>query len=246
LGRGFGMNKTRSLSLFVTALTFLAVVLLPTGERSCQAAELSAPGLGVQKVKKKKKAKASKKKDVKMPALSFKMKDIDGKPQDLGQYYGDVVLMVNTASRCGFTPQYEGLEKVYEKYAKKGFVILAFPANNFGKQEPGPNDEIKQFCKSRFNVTFPLFGKVSVKGSDICDLYKYLTDKKADHKQGGKIPWNFTKFLVNRKGEVVARFGPRTKPEDPKLTAAIEKQIAAAVPEDSPLSKKKKTPAAGL
>lgn len=185
-----------------------------------------------------------------MPALRFKMKDIDGKRQKLSQYYGNVVLMVNTASRCGFTPQYEGLEEIYEKYSKKGFVILAFPANNFGKQEPGPNDEIKQFCQSKYNVTFPLFGKVSVKGEDICDLYKYLTDKKSDHKEGGEIPWNFTKFLVNRKGEVVARFGPRTKPQDPKLTGAIEEQLAVAVPEDSPLSKeekkKKKTPAAGL
>ena len=237
------MNKTRSSRLIITALAFLAAGLLPSSGQICQAAERSAPGLSVRKVKKK---KASKKK-TKTPALRFKMKDIDGKKQDLRQYYGNVVLMVNTASRCGFTPQYEGLEKIYEKYAKKGFVILAFPANNFGKQEPGPNDEIKQFCKSKFNVTFPLFGKVSVKGADMCKLYKYLTDKKADHKQGGEIPWNFTKFLVNRKGEVVARFGHRTTPEDPKLTGAIEKQLAVAVPGDSPLKKKKKkTPAAGL
>lgn len=240
------MKVTRSSRLVVTTLAFLAAALLPTGERCCQAAERAAPGMATQKAKKK--AKTSKEKAVKTPALRFKMKDIDGKRQSLRQYHGNVVLMVNTASRCGLTPQYEGLEKVYEKYAKKGFVILAFPANNFGKQEPGPNDEIKQFCESKYSVTFPLFGKVSVKGSDICDLYQYLTDKKADHKQGGEIPWNFTKFLVNREGEVVARFGPRTTPEDPKLTEAIEKQLAVAVPEDSPLSKKrkKKTPAAGL
>ncbi len=240
------MKVTRTSRLIVAALAFLAAALLPAGGRSCQAAERSAPGMSAKKAKKK--PKASEKKDVKTPALRFKMKDIDGKRQNLRQYRGNVVLMVNTASRCGLTPQYEGLEKVYEKYAKKGFVILAFPANNFGKQEPGPNDEIKQFCQSKYNVTFPLFGKVSVKGEEICDLYKYLTDEKADHEQGGEIPWNFTKFLVNRDGEVVARFGPRTKPEDPKLTAAIEEQLTAAVPEDSPLSKKKKkkTPAAGL
>jgi len=203
------------------------------------AAERSAPRAKPAKKSKKKAQASNKQKDNKMPALQFKMKDIDGKTQDLAQYYGNVVLMVNTASRCGFTPQYEGLEKTYEKYADKGFVILAFPANNFGHQEPGPNEQIKQFCKSRFNVTFPLFGKVSVKGSDICDLYKYLTDKKADHKRGGEIPWNFTKFLVNRKGQVVGRFGPRTTPEAKKLTAAIEKQLKLAIPKDSPLAKKK-------
>ncbi|MFQ5429063.1 MAG: glutathione peroxidase [Phycisphaerae bacterium] len=177
---------------------------------------------------------------VKTPALAFTMKDIDGKEQDLRQYYGHVVLMVNTASQCGLTPQYEGLEALYEKYRDKGLVVLAFPANNFGRQEPGPNEQIKAFCSKRFHITFPLFGKVSVKGPDICALYRYLTDEKAGHRHGGAIPWNFTKFLIDRKGRVADRFDPRTTPDNPKLIEAIEKRLSAAVPKDSPLAKKKK------
>jgi glutathione peroxidase len=166
-----------------------------------------------------------------MPALSFKMKDIDGKEQDLRQYAGNVVLIVNTASKCGFTPQYKGLETIYEKNKDKGFVVLAFPANDFGKQEPGSDSQIKDFCTTKYDVKFPIFSKVSVKGDQTCDLYKYLTDKNAGHKYGGDIQWNFTKFLVNRKGELVGRFDSRVAPEKDILTKAIE--TALAEPGDS-------------
>lgn len=176
----------------------------------------------------------------KMPALAFKMKDIDGKEQDLGQYRGNVILMVNVASECGLTPQYEGLQSLYEKYNDQGFVILGFPANNFGKQEPGSNDEIKSFCKKNYGVTFPVFSKVSVKGKDKCELYQYLTNKKADHKHGGEIKWNFSKFVIDRNGQIADRFSPMTTPESKKFVAAIESQLKAAIPEDSPLAKQRK------
>jgi len=120
-----------------------------------------------------------------MPALQFKMDDIEGKEQDLRQYHGNVILMVNVASKCGLTPQYDELQKLYDKYHDQGFEILGFPANNFLGQEPGSDEEIKQFCRKNYGVTFPMFSKISVKGKDKCDLYKYLTDKKADHEHGG-------------------------------------------------------------
>ena len=160
--------------------------------------------------------------------LDFKVKDIDGSDVDLAKYKGNVVLIVNTASQCGYTPQYEGLEKVYEKYKAKGFTVLAFPANEFGQQEPGTNTEIKQFCSSKYNVTFPLFAKVVVKGDQIHPLYKFLTAKETDPQFAGEIPWNFSKFLVNRKGEVIARFAPGEKPEAEKVTKAVETALAEA------------------
>ncbi|MFQ5411362.1 MAG: glutathione peroxidase [Phycisphaerae bacterium] len=206
--------------------------------------EGAAAGQSPPKVKKdgnKKKKSPDRMEDKKKaPALNFKMKSIDGKERDLKAYHGNVILMVNVASNCGLTPQYEGLQALYEKYAEKGFVILGFPANNFGHQEPGTNEEIKAFCTSRYQVTFPMFAKVSVRGKEICPLYQYLTDEKAKHGQGGLIPWNFTKFIINRKGEVVKRFGPRTPPPDEKLVALIEGELGKAVPKDSPLGKKKK------
>ena len=134
--------------------------------------------------------------------------------------------MVNVAGKCGFTPQYEGLQKLYEKYKDDGFVILGFPANNFLHQEPGTNEEIKTFCRSNYGVTFPMFAKISVKGKDQHPLYKYLTDKKA-HDFGGKIGWNFTKFLIGRDGQIKARFSTKTKPEDETVVAAIEKELSA-------------------
>ena len=154
--------------------------------------------------------------------LDFKVKDIDGKEVELGQYKGDVLLVVNVASKCGLTPQYEQLEAVYEKYKDKGFQVLAFPANEFGKQEPGSNEQIKEFCKSTYDVKFPIFSKIVVKGDGQHPLYAFLTK---DSKYPGEIPWNFTKFLVNRKGELVARFDPKTKPDDEKVVAAIEKAL---------------------
>jgi glutathione peroxidase len=157
--------------------------------------------------------------------LEFTLNSIDGKPAPLSQYQGKVVLIVNVASRCGFTPQYAGLEKIYEKYKDRGFVILGFPANNFGGQEPGTNEEIKTFCSSKYNVTFPIYSKISVKGADIHPLYQFLTDKQANPKTGGDIQWNFTKFLVGKDGQVIARFEPAVTPESAEVTAAIEKAL---------------------
>ncbi|MGH7173659.1 MAG: glutathione peroxidase [Gemmataceae bacterium] len=159
------------------------------------------------------------------PALNFKMKSLDGKDVDLSKYQGKVVLIVNVASKCGNTPQYKGLQELYEKYGKDGFVILGVPANNFGKQEPGTNEEIAQFCSSKYHVTFPMLAKVSVKGEDKCPLYKHLTSKESEPKFGGEIPWNFEKFLIGRNGEVVQRFNHRVKPESAKVVEAIEAAI---------------------
>ena len=155
--------------------------------------------------------------------LDFTMKDIDGKDVDLAKTYkGKVVLMVNVASKCGLTPQYEQLEKVYETYKDRGLVVLGFPANEFGSQEPGTEKEIKEFCTSKYKVTFPMFTKIVVKGDKIHPLYKFLTEKETDPKYSGEIAWNFTKFLVGRDGKLAARFEPKTKPDDKDVVAAIE------------------------
>ena len=155
----------------------------------------------------------------------FTLKNIDGKEASLAEYRGKVLLLVNVASRCGLTPQYEGLEKVYLKYKDRGLVILGFPANNFGGQEPGTNEEIKSFCSLKYNVTFPMFAKISVKGEDIHPLYKYLTDKQSDPQFGGDIKWNFNKFLIGRDGKIIGRFEPPVKPESPEVTQAIDKAL---------------------
>ena len=152
----------------------------------------------------------------------FTMKSIDGKEVKLSNYRGKVVMIVNVASRCGFTPQYEGLQKVYQKYEGQGFVILGFPANNFMGQEPGTDEEIKTFCSMKYNVTFPLFSKISVKGSDIHPLYRFLTDKSTDPDFGGDISWNFNKFLIDKNGKIAARFSSPDKPESDKVIQAIE------------------------
>ncbi len=155
----------------------------------------------------------------------FTLNSIDGQPVPLAQFKGQVVLIVNVASRCGFTPQYAGLEALYEKYKDRGFVVLGFPANDFLWQEPGTNEEIKSFCTLKYHVTFPMFAKVSVKGSDKSPLYQFLTDKKANPSTGGGIRWNFTKFLVDRNGKVIARFGSSVPPDAPELLAAVEKSL---------------------
>jgi glutathione peroxidase len=161
------------------------------------------------------------------PALNFDVQDIDGKPVNLAKaHQGKVLLVVNTASKCGATPQYAGLETIYGKYKAKGFEVLAFPANEFLKQEPGSNSEIKTFCTSTYNVTFPLHSKIVVKGAGIHPFYEYLTSSKTDPKFAGEITWNFNKFLINRKGEVIARFGTGEEPESPKVLKAIEAALA--------------------
>jgi len=158
--------------------------------------------------------------------LSFKMKGIDGKDVDLSQYKGKVVMLVNVASKCGLTPQYKGLQATYEKYKDQGFIIIGIPANEFGKQEPGTDEEIVKFCSSKYNVTFPMLSKVVVKGEGQVPLYKFLTSKETNPKFAGPIGWNFTKFLVGRNGEVVNRFEPRVDPQSAEVISAIEAELA--------------------
>jgi len=155
----------------------------------------------------------------------FTMKSIDGQPVSLKDYNGKVVMLVNVASKCGFTPQYTALEALYEKYKDRGFVIIGVPANNFGQQEPGTNDEIKKFCSNKYNVTFPMMSKVSVLGEDETPLYRFLTDKSTNPQVGGDIKWNFTKFLFDRNGKPLARFEPAVKPDSPEVESAVESAL---------------------
>jgi glutathione peroxidase len=154
----------------------------------------------------------------------FSLPSIDGKPMPLSDFKGKVILMVNVASKCGYTPQYTALETLYEKYKDQGFVIVGFPANNFGAQEPGTNAEIKTFCTRKYNVTFPMYSKISVKGDDQAPLYKYLT-KDTPAPISGEIKWNFTKFLVDRNGNVIQRFESAVTPDSPEVTSAVEKAL---------------------
>ncbi len=156
------------------------------------------------------------------PVYAFTLNDIDGNPMALNTFTGKVLLLVNTASMCGNTPQYEGLQTLYERYREKGLEILAFPANNFGKQEPGTNEEIKSFCYTKYALEFPLFSKISVKGEDMHPLYHYLTTQSPFP---GEIEWNFQKFLVNRDGKIIARYRPGLKP----LSASIVEDIEQAL-----------------
>jgi len=159
-------------------------------------------------------------------ALNFKVKTIDGETVDLEDYEGNVVLVVNTASECGLTPQYAGLQELYSKYKEKGFVVLGFPCNQFGSQEPGTEAEIKQFCSTKYNVSFPMFSKIDVNGEEAAPIYKYLTGKDAQPAGKGDISWNFEKFLIDREGNLIHRFAPRTKPSDVELVKAIESELA--------------------
>ena len=156
----------------------------------------------------------------------FTLTTIDGQPAPLGAFKGKVVLLVNVASRCGYTPQYTALEAVYEKYKDRGFVIIGIPANNFGSQEPGTNQEIKTFCQTKYSVTFPMMAKVSVRGDDITPLYQFLTNRTAHPQTGGEIQWNFTKFLIGPDGQAIARFESAVTPDSPEVTGAIEKALA--------------------
>jgi glutathione peroxidase len=160
-------------------------------------------------------------------AISFTMKSLDGKDVDLKSYAGKVVLVVNTASKCGLTYQYKDLQELHEKYKDKGLAVLGFPCNQFLGQEPGDEKQISEFCTKNYGVTFDMFAKVEVNKDGACALYKYLTDKEAPPVGKGPVSWNFEKFLINRKGELVNRFGPRTEPDAKEVIAAIEKELAA-------------------
>jgi len=156
-------------------------------------------------------------------ALNFTMNSLDGRPIDLSKYQGRVVLMVNVASECGFTPQYAGLQDLHKKYSAKGLSVLGFPSNDFGAQEPGSNGEIAQFCKQNYGVEFDMFSKIVVRGTGQAPLYKYLTGFP---KSRGDVAWNFEKFLINRHGEVIARFRSEVEPLSREMVAAIESALA--------------------
>ena len=154
--------------------------------------------------------------------LGYTMKDIDGVDVPLSRYKGKAFLIVNVASRCGHTPQYKDLEALYRKYKEKGFAILGFPANNFKKQEPGTDAEIKQFCTTNYDVTFDMFSKISVKGDDQHPLYTFLTSDSTNRKFAGDVQWNFTKYLVDRQGNVVGKFASGVGPMSEEMTTAVE------------------------
>lgn len=171
-------------------------------------------------------AAAPEKKGATPPVLSFKMKSLDGKDVDLSKYQGKVVMMVNVASKCGYTPQYTELQALHTKYAKDGLAVLGFPANEFGGQEPGTDVEIAEFCTKKYGVDFDMFSKVVVKGDGQCKLYEFLTSKESDPKHAGPIKWNFEKFLIGRDGKIVARFPSKLKPDAPEVVKAIEAELA--------------------
>ena len=210
--------KRSTLTFIAGAFALLAAAFVVTAKPADRKADV---------IKEPTAAPAKAEKDHPVSPLDFKLKSIDGKDFDLSQFKGKAVLLVNVASKCGLTPQYEALESVYEKYQDKGFVIVGFPANNFGGQEPGTEAEIKQFCSSKYNVKFPMTSKISVKGDDQHPLYKFLTSKDTAGDFAGDIEWNFAKFLVDRNGNVIARFSSKTKPEDPQVGETIEKALAA-------------------
>lgn len=164
------------------------------------------------------------------PALKFCVKNLHGKEVPLATYSGKVLLVVNVASKCGLTPQYQQLVALHEKYGPKGLAILAFPCNQFGNQEPGAPEEIEQFCRTNYGVKFDLFAKVEVNGPGACPLYQYLTAQPTKPKGPGKIAWNFEKFILSRNGEVVARFDPRTRPDAPEVVQVIEAELAKPAP----------------
>ncbi|MBN2616378.1 MAG: glutathione peroxidase [Bacteroidales bacterium] len=153
---------------------------------------------------------------------SFTVKDIDGNEFPMSQLKGKKVMIVNVASKCGFTPQYKGLEKLYRDYKDKGFVIIGFPANNFAHQEPGSNEEIKSFCSMNYDVTFPIMSKISVKGRDKAPIYQWLTTKKHNGKMHSTVKWNFQKYLINEEGELEQMLNPWVKPESKKISRWIE------------------------
>ncbi|MBX3308537.1 MAG: redoxin domain-containing protein [Nitrospira sp.] len=159
------------------------------------------------------------------PLYGFRLPDIDGRPVDLKTFKGKVLLIVNTASMCGNTPQYAGLQEMYERYQERGFEVLAFPANDFGQQEPGTNQEIKGFCYTKYSVSFPLFSKLSVVGKDKHPLYRYLTEQSAFP---GRVTWNFQKYLVDRSGNVIGKYDPDMNPLSPAILTDVEKALAAS------------------
>jgi glutathione peroxidase len=164
------------------------------------------------------------------PVLRFTVAGIDGEKVELGKYHGKVLLIVNVASRCGYTPQYRALQALHEQYEEQGLAVLGFPANEFGNQEPGTNEEIAAFCEASYGVKFDMFAKVVVKGEEICPLYKLLTSEEHNPDHAGEVKWNFEKFLVSRDGRIVNRFRSRIAPDSEEVIAAIEAELARPSP----------------
>ena len=200
-----------SRSIRCHVVTFLALSSLLLSLRMAAIAEETSPAKQEKKVS---------------PALNFKMNSLAGKPVDLKGYQGKVVLIVNVASECGLTPQYEALQALHESLGPKGLVVLGVPCNQFGGQEPGTAEQISKFCQENYGVTFQLLEKVDVNGDKACPLYQYLTSLDTKPKGSGKIGWNFEKFLLDRKGNVVARFEPRTEPDSDQIVQAIKAELA--------------------
>jgi glutathione peroxidase len=198
------MRHIKTLAALAT-LSIAGAVLLADGPATTQP---SAPPQGVP------------------PVLNFTMKSLTGEDVNLAKYQGKVILMVNTASHCGFTPQYAALEKLHETYSDKGLAILGFPSNDFGAQEPGTDDEIGQFCRQNYGVKFDMFSKIDVKGDTQAPLYKFLTGDDTDKPFAGDVKWNFEKFLIARDGTIVARFRSPVRPDSDELVKAVEAELA--------------------
>lgn len=171
----------------------------------------------IQAQSKKSKLSKTGKDMTKETIYQFKVEDLSGDTFDFASLKGKKVMIVNTASKCGLTPQYKDLEAIYKEYKDKGFVIVGFPANNFASQEPGTNKEIETFCQQNYGVTFPMMDKVSVKGDDMCEVYKFLTQKSKNGLQDSEVEWNFQKYLINEKGQLVKVIKPKTLPTDPEV-----------------------------
>jgi glutathione peroxidase len=202
-------------SLCVVGALFVACTSANGANVAAQKPKAKAPAKAARK------AKPTPKKET-PPVLNYTMKSLSGHDVPLSRYAGKVVMIVNTASKCGFTPQYMGLQKLHEKYSKQGLAILGFPANDFGAQEPGSDSEIGAFCKANFGVTFDMFSKVTVLGKNKAPLFHYLTDEKTNPQSAGEIGWNFEKFLIGRDGKIVARFKSGVAPDAPELVSAVE------------------------
>ncbi len=217
----------------ITTTLGLSAVLLGTGLALIQQSQAAKTTTGkttsakTVKTAAKNTAKAKTNKGKVSPILNFRMNSLAGKPVDLSQYQGSVVMIVNTASKCGFTPQYAGLQKLHEKYAPQGLKILGFPANDFGQQEPGTDAQIGEFCQANYGVKFPMFSKIAVTGADKAPLYKLLTEPASDPQFAGEVGWNFEKFLISRDGKIVARFRSGVTPDSDEIKNAIEAQLAA-------------------
>ena len=203
----------------------LAYILAVSLVTACASCDSKTPQAGPQPQVQPAAAQAETTSTTTKSLYAFELNDIDGQPVKLGQYAGKVLLLVNVASRCGYTKQYAGLEALYEKYQDDGLVVLGFPANNFLGQEPGSNEEIKAFCTLRFGVTFPMFAKISVKGKDIHPLYAFLTGAETNPNFAGAITWNFNKFLVDRSGTVIGRYGSKVEPMSETLVGDIERAL---------------------